>query len=429
MKTELVDVSDTRKNLVVEIPADRVDAELSLVTSRYGKAARLPGFRPGKVPAKVIRQRFKGQILQDAAEHLVGHAVEDALSERGLQPIESPDIQNLVVKEGEPLTFTASFDVVPPFDPGDLSAIELRKTQAPIEDEAVGQALERLRDRAARFEPVEGGVVEAGHTAVVDLVRQGTDKDAKRGDEERHKGVSIEMGAAGNPPGFDERVLGMNVGETRSFSITYPNDYSNSDLAGGIVDYTVTLNEIKRRVVPAMDDEFAKDLGEFDSLEALRARVRGDLEAEAAEAAERQLRNDLLKKLAERVPFDVPAALLDREVDRRIEDFARRLMEQRIDPRNANIDWAAFREGQREPAADSVKSAMVLDEIARREQMTVSEADLEAELARYAEGAGRSVAAVRARLQQDGELPRLAAGLRREKAVAWALGKARIVTI
>ena len=179
MKTELVDVSDTRKNLVVEIPADRVDAELSLVTSRYGKAARLPGFRPGKVPAKVIRQRFKGQILQDAAEHLVGHAVEDALSERGLQPIESPDIQNLVVKEGEPLTFTASFDVVPPFDPGDLSAIELRKTQAPIEDEAVGQALERLRDRAARFEPVERGVVETGHTAVVDLVRQGTDKDGK----------------------------------------------------------------------------------------------------------------------------------------------------------------------------------------------------------------------------------------------------------
>ena len=132
-------------------------------------------------------------------------------------------------------------------------------------------------------------------------------------------------------------------------------------------DYTVTLHEIKRRVVPALDDEFAKDLGEFDSLEALRARVRGDLEAEAAEAADRQVRTDVLKKLAERVPFAVPPALVDREVDRRVEDFARRLMDQRIDPRPANIDWAAFREGQREPAADAVKSAMVLDEMARRE--------------------------------------------------------------
>ena len=429
MKTELVDVSNTRKNLRVEIPAEKVDAELTRVTERYGKAARLPGFRPGKVPAKVVRQRFRGQILQDAAEHLVGHAVEDALTERGLQPVDNPDIQNLTVKEGEPLTFTATFDVVPSFDPGDLSAIELRRTQPPVDDDAVSQTLERLRDRAARFEPVEGPTLEAGHTAVVDLVRQGTDKDGARGEEERHKAVSIEMGAAGNPPGFDDQVIGMSVGETRSFTITYPNDYSNPELAGGTVDYTVTLNEIKRRVVPALDDELAKDLGEFDSLEALRARVHEDLEAEAAEAADRQLRNDLLKKLAERVPFEVPVSLLDREVDRRVQDFARRLMDQRVDPRTTNIDWAAFREGQREPASDSVKSAMVLDEIARREQLTVTEADLDAELGRYAEAAGRSVASIRARLQQDGELPRLAAGLRREKAVAWALGKARIVTI
>jgi trigger factor len=429
MKTELVDVSETRKSLLVEIPADTLDAELVKVTTRYGRQARLPGFRPGKVPAKVIRQRFRGQILQDAAEHLVGHAVDDALTERGLQPVDSPDIQNLVVKEGEPLTFTATFDVVPPFDPGDLSTIELRRTEAPVDEEAVNQALERLRDRAARFEPVDGTIVEAGHTAVVELVRQGTDKDGTRGDEDRHQGVSIEMGASGNPPGFDEQVIGMAVGETKSFTITYPNDYSNPDLAGGTVDYTVTVKEIKRRVVPVLDDEFAKDLGEFDSLEALRARVRGDLQAEAAEAADRQLRNDLLKRLAERVPFEVPPALLDREVERRLQDFARRLMDQRIDPRTTNIDWAAFGEGQREPARDSVKSAMVLDEIARRERIVVSDEDLDTELARYADSAGRSVAAIRARLQHDGELPRVAAGLRREKAVAWALGKARIVTI
>lgn len=429
MKTELVDVSETRKDLVVEIPAERLDAEIGRVTARYSKAAKLPGFRPGKVPARVIKQRFRGEILQDAAEHLVSHAVQDALAERSVQPVDTPQVRDIVVNEGQPLTFTASFDVVPPFDPGDLSDIELRKSPVSVEDEAVDQALERLRERAARFEPVETGVLAAGQTAVVDLVRQGTDKNGERGPEDRHQAISIELGASSNPPGFDEHVLGMATGDTRQFTITYPADYANEELAGGTVDYTVTLKDVKQRVVPALDDEFAKDLGEFDSLDALRARVRADLEAEAADAAERELRNDLLKKLAERVPFEVPASLVDREVDRRVQDFARRLLDQRIDPRQTNIDWAAFRDGQKEPAIDSVKSAMALDELVRRESLTVSDEDIEAELARYAEGTGRSVAAIRARLEQDGELPRLAAGMRREKAVAWALGKARIVTI
>ncbi len=429
MKTELVDVSETRKNLVVEIPTDKVDAEITRVTTRYSKQARLPGFRPGKVPAKVVLQRFKGQILQDAAEHLVGHAVQDALAEHGVQPVEQPSIQDLSVHEGQPLKFTATFDVVPAFDPGDLSEIELRKQPVVVDEDAVNQALERLRERAARFEPVDGTAVEAGHTVVIDLVRQSTDKDGTKAPEDKHQQASIEMGAATNPPGFDEQVIGMSVGETKSFTLTYPNDYSDAALAGSTLECTVTVHEIKRRVVPALDDEFAKDLGEFESLEALRTRVRGDLEAEATESADRQVRTDLMKKLAERVPFAVPPTLIDHEVERRMQDFARRLMDQRIDPRQVNIDWAAFRQGQQDPATESVKSAMALDEIAKREALTVTEDDLAAELDRYAEGTGRSAASIRARLEQDGELPRLAAGLRREKAVTWALGKAKIVSI
>jgi trigger factor len=429
MKTELVDVTETQKSLVIEIPTEQVDAEIGRVAARYGQSVRLPGFRPGKVPPRMIRQRFRGQILQDVAEHLVPHAVEDALRERGVHPVEAPDIHDLRVEEGQPLTFTATFEIVPPFDPGDVSGIELRRQPSDIEDAGVDQALERLRQRAARFEPVDGGVVGEGHTAVADVVRQATASDGTRGNAERIDRASIELGAPANPPGFDAQVLGMTPGETRRFAITYPNDHVAQALAASTVEYAVTLREIKRRVVPDLDDELAKDLGDFDSLEVLRARVREDLEHEAAEAAERQLRADLLKKLADRVPFVVPVSLVDREVDRRVQDFARRLVEQKIDPRQANIDWTAFRQAQRESATETVKSAMVLDEIARRESLGVTEADLEVEFARYAEGTGRSAAAIRARLQQDGELPHLVAGLRREKAVRWALSHARIVTI
>ena len=426
MKAELVDVNETRRDLTIEVPSDVVDEAIGHAAAKLGRSARIPGFRPGKVPANVIRQRFKPQIMQDVAEHLVAKAVGDALVEKGVEPIATPDIKDLVLEEGKPLTFKASFDVVPAFDPGDLGSIEATEPPVNVDDEAVNQALERLRDRNARYEAVESGVVETGHTVTLSLERQGTDKDGKTGDREKHDHVNIELGAPSNPPGFDEQVIGLTPGATKTFTLTYPADYTIPELAGGTVDYTVTLKEIKKRVVPALDDEFAKDLGEFDSLDALRAHVRHDLEHEARHASERQLRQDVMKQLASRVPFAVPESLVEREIDRRLEDFARRLMEQRIDPRQANIDWNAFRDGQRTPATEAVASAIVLDEIARRDRIEVTEDDIDSELQSYADRTGHSVAAIKARLQKDDELGRLAAGLRREKTVKHVLSQAKI---
>jgi len=426
MKAELVDVNETRRDLSIEVPSEVVAEAIGHAAAKLGKQARIPGFRPGKVPSNVIRQRFKPQIMQDVAEHLISKAVGDALIEKNVEPIGTPDIKDLVLEEGKPLTFKASFDVVPSFDPGDLSTIEATEPSRAVEDEAVNQSLEQLRERNARFEAVEGGSVEAGHTVVVGLERQGTDKDGKTGEVDKHEQVNIELGAPSNPPGFDAEVIGMTPGSSKSFTITYPEDYAIPELAGGTVNYTVNLKEIKKRVVPALDDELAKDLGDFASLEDLRKRIREDLEHEAMHAAERQVRQDVMKQLASRVPFPVPASLVDREIDRRLEDFARRLMEQRIDPRQANIDWNAFREGQRAPATEAVGSAIVLDEIAKREQIEVTEEDMNAELQRYADQTGHNLASIRARLQKDGELGRLAAGLRREKAVAHVMSKAQI---
>jgi trigger factor len=428
MKTELVDVNETRKNLMIEIPSDIVDAEISKVASRYGKQARLPGFRPGKVPPRVVRQRFKSEIMHDVAHHLVEHAMEDALAERGVEPVDTPEIRDLKLEEGQALTFKAEFDVLPTFDPGEFGGIEVRRTPVSIEDSAVDRALEQLRDRAARFEPVEDSVVGAGHTVVLDIERQGFDQDHQAGEKTTHEKVPVEIGAAANPPGFDTELIGLASGSSKSFRLRFPDDYSVPELAGTDVDYTVAVHDIRQRVVPTLDDEFAKDLGEFDNLEALRARVRQDLEAEAREAAERQVRADVLKKLAERVPFALPASLIDREVDRRIEEFARRLMDQRIDPRKANIDWTAFRDAQREPATEAVASALVLDEVARREDIGVSETDIDGELEKYSARSGLTVPAVRARLEDEGALERLAAGLRREKALLRVMDRVTIVT-
>ena len=200
------------------------------------------------------------------------------------------------------------------------------------------------------------------------------------------------------------------MGATKSFTTHYPADYPIGELANTDVSYTVTVKDIKRRVLPELDDEFAKDLGEFETLDALRARVREDLEHEARHAAERDVRAALMKQLAARVPFEVPASLVERELDRRLEEFARRLMDQNVDPRQAGIDWSAFRESQREVAREAVAGAIVLDEVARREQLEVSAEEIGA--GDWAlRGADRPDAGGRARGARKGR--RTVAGLRR----------------
>jgi len=439
MKTEFVDVNETRKTLAVEIESTVVDDEIDKVARDYGKAARIPGFRPGKVPAKVVRQRFRDQILHDVAHGLIPRAVDEALRERGVEPVDTPDIKDVVLEEGQPLKFTAIFETVPPIDPGDYATIELKRAGLNVEDAAVAQALEGLRERSARYEPVEGRGVEPGDSVLMDLVRTAnadapsivlTDADAAAVPEkktDRHDSVTVDIGATANPPGFDEQLLGLEPGTQKSFDIRYPDDYAVTELAGTTVNYEVTVKAIRKRIVPELDDEFAKDLGDFASLDALKARVREDLEHEATHEAEREVRAELMKQLATRVTFEVPKALLEREIDRRVEEFVRRLMDQQIDPMKTNINWEEFRERQNDAAAEAVRGALVLDEVARREQVAVAAEEIDAEIARYAERTGRTPAAVRARLEKEGGIGRLYAGLRRERAIDFLLSRATIV--
>jgi len=421
MKAELTDINDTRKDLKVEIPTDIVNAGIDRLARDYSRRARVPGFRPGKAPARVIKQRYKSEILHDLMHDLIPRAVDDALRERGMEALDTPDIRDVNVEENQPLTFTASFDTVPPFETGDYASLTLRQQPTVVAEEAVDHAMERLRERAARYEPVEGRNVEHGDTVTVDLKR----KDAQ-GQTDAHNDVAIELGAKANPPGLDEQLLGLTAGAAKAFTLHYPADYAITELANQDVEYDVTVKSVKRRVLPSLDDEFAKDLGDFENLAALRAKVREDLEHEARHAAEREVRGELMKQIAARLPFEVPASLIERELDRRLEDFARRMMEQGIDPREAGIDWQAFRQSQRDPAVEAAASALYLDQLARQERIDVTAEEIDQEVAHYAERTGRTPAAVRAALEKEQGLSRIAAGLRREKSVAFLRSRATI---
>jgi len=421
MKTEFADVSETRKTVTIEIPPEEVDAEIDRVARDYAREVRLPGFRKGKVPASVIKRRFREQILHDVSHTLIPRAVQSALQERGIEPVDSPSVKDVTLAEGQPLTFTAAVETVPPFDPGDLSTIAITRTREAVTDAAVDQALDQIRQRAARYEPVEGRPAADGDTVVMDL-----DRRSGEGEPERNEGVSVELGAAGNPPGFDEQVAGMSPGETKTFDVTFPQDYPIPEMAGAVATYTVAVKELRRRTLPELDDEFARDLGEFDSLAALRDRVKGDLKAQATDTAERDVRQALLKQLAERVSFEPPQSLVDGELDRRLQELVEQMMAQSVDPRQAGVDWGQFRESQRDNARQAVRSALALDEVARREDIQVTAEDVDKEIERFAERAQRTADAIRAQLEKEGRISSLYTGLRREKAVELALGRARI---
>jgi trigger factor len=439
MKTEFTEVSETRKNLSFEVPSDVVRSEIDRVAKGYSRTARVPGFRQGKVPANVVKQRYKDQILYDVAQDLIPRVVNDALHERGLEPVATPDIRDVVIEEGQPLTFVADFETVPPIDPGEYAGLTVRKPPAVLEVGAVDQALERLQQRAARWHPVEDRPAAAGDTLLLDLTRTrrtsvieipGEGRPAKGGIDDKPEAlqnVTVELGAPNNAPGFDQHLSGTSVADARSFTVTYPAQYEMPELAGATVDYDVTVKGIRRKELLPLDDEFAKEVSELETLEELRQRIKEDLQHEAEHEADHQVRHELLQQLSSRMKSP-PDVLVEREVDRRLEELVRRLMEQGVDPMKANIDWQQFREAQRQPAVETVKGTLVLDEIARREQIDAADADVAKEVERFAERSGRTPAAVRAALEKEGGLDRVRSGVRREKTMSWLIEKANIIS-
>jgi trigger factor len=427
MKSELRDVGACRKELAVEIPATTVDAAIDRISRRYGRSVKVQGFRPGKVPARVVRARFHDRILRDVAQDLIPEAVDEAVAEQGLQPVAAPEIRDVEVDDGKPLTFTALLETVPEIDPGDYTAFTLRQKPVTVDAGVVEQAVDRLRQGRAQLEPVTERPAERGDVLTIDLERRLPDQPGTA--PEHLQGVRVEVGSDANPPGFDDELVGLETGATRSFTVTHAENDAVRRLAGRQASYAIEVKNVQRPVLPDLDDEFARSIGKFDDLAALRAQVDTDLRAQAEAEARNEVRQDLLRQLANRVTVEVPEALIARELDRRVEQVARRLLEERVDPREARIDWDAFREQQRASATDTVRGTLVLDTIADREEIEVTGGDVDQEVERQAALSGRTPQAVRALLEKDGGIRRFRAGLRREKAIALLMKRATIVSL
>ena len=411
MKVDYVEESSVKKALSFEVEPETVQAEIDSRARELARRVKLPGFRPGKVPVEVVKQRFKDEILGEAAEAIVNKVVFDELDGRGLKPLAPPRVEEVKLEEGQPMSFKAVFETLPLVELPDWKGLRVTAKGAAVTDEDVVKEVDRLREEAARYDAVdEDRETRTGDFVLLDLVW--TPKDGGKGG--RDENALIEVGNAGNHPDMNKGLEGLRAGETREIEVAWGEDAA-PQIAGKTVRYTVTLKGIKKKVVPERDDEFAKDLGEFDSLAALEDKIRKQLSAAEERRSDRDVKGALVEALVAKASFEVPDALVERHMSARTENLVRGLAYQGIDPRKMGVDWKQYRESTREESVKAARADILLDEIARREGVEVRDAEIDAEVTRSADRSGRSKEQVRAQMTKDGDLHALASRIREEK--------------
>jgi trigger factor len=427
MQVTVSRLSPVEVSLRIVLAKEKVDAELDRAFQKLGRDAQIRGFRKGKVPRPVLKQYFGGQVASDVFRKMIDETLPGAIRDQKLEVIGQPRVE----AESDLLStaewaYTAQVEVRPDMSGIDLGALKLTRKVYAVGDKELDVALQQKREENATLRtPDPMRPVQETDTATFDVAIL---VDGAELAEFGAKGRTVEIGRNTLIKEIDDGLRGMSPGDVKEVPVTFPETHRQKELAGKAGSFRLTLTTIQEKVLPELDDEFAKDLGEFDSLAALKDRIRADMQQEAEDNAKRDVRSDLMRQLAQRISFELPTSLVEREIDRRLEEMARQLMAQKIDPRQAGIDWGQFREAQREPAREAVSSALVLDEIARREQITVAAEDVDKEIEQFATRAGRTPAALRAQLEKEGGIARLSAGLRREKAVDLAKSRAKIAS-
>jgi trigger factor len=422
LKVEYAEETPVRKSLSFEIDASVVDQEIADRAKDYAKKLKLPGFRAGKVPTHVVKQRFKANLLEDVAEKLVNKVVFEEIEGRGLKPLASPKVVDLKIDENQPLTFRAVFETLPIVELPDWRGLRAKARQANVQDADVERELEGLRENAAQYEPVEGRAIETGDFVVGDL----SWRSASGGKPRRNENALFEVGSAEMNKDLSAALLGASPGETKQVRVKYEPKAGEETAPAEEIDYTIAIKAIKKKVLPALDDDFAKDLGEFGSLQELREDVRKKLVAAEQRKIDRELKGALVDALVEKSELEVPEALVERHMTARAENAVRGLAMQGIDPRTIGVDWRQYRDGQREESVKAAKADILLDEIARREAVDATDLEMDAEISRLAERLKKSKEATRAQMEKEGELAGLRARIREEKVLDLLKSNARV---
>jgi trigger factor len=410
-------VSNTKREIDIKVPAQEVSRETETLIQKYQKLARIPGFRSGHAPASIIRQRFKQEIQNDVVDALVPKYFRKETERQGLIPVSQPRVTDLHVHEGEGLHFKASFEVMPEIKVEGYKELRAEHPEVFVTDPEVDDSLNALREQKATFAPVEGRAISDGDYAQVSL--DGTPKEEDENTKPVHMDdVLVEIGGKNTMPEFTENLRGTSAGDERSFDVHYPDDFSDERLRGKTFAYKVKVNAIKQKSLPELNDDFAKELGEFTSIDEVRQKIREGMEHERRHNAERESKDKLLSELVRRNEFEIPEALVERQIDVRLDRGLRALASQGMRSEDMKkLDFARLRAGQHDQAVQEVKASLLLEKIADEEKIEVGDDEIDREVEALAKQTNQAPDDIRARLTRDGALDRIRNRIRNEKAL------------
>ena len=421
------DESPTRTTLDIEVPAEEVERTYAAVSRAFAKKANMPGFRRGHVPEHLVQQRFSGEIREEVVERLLPVALSSAIREKDLSILGHPRVDKLEWNPPGPIRFSAHLDLKPAVDPGEYKEIPVEDVSVEPTEEEIDRVLERIRESHAEFHPIEGRPAAAGDYAVADIAGRFVEilEPGQNPRTFRDEKITLEVGHADSMPEINEALTGSAVGETRTFRKTFPDDFPNENFKGKTVDYEVTLAALKEKRLPPVDDDFARAVAQAESAEKLRDGIRANLRAEKESARRRKFRQDILGTILSRAEVPAPEVLVESEVEASLREYARYLAANGLDPKEA--DWEKIREDARPGAERRVREYLVLDAVARREDISVTETELDAEIKRAAARRGVETSELRERLVKNDGLDVLRDEMRLSRTLDLLISAARVL--
>jgi trigger factor len=403
------------RELNIDVPTEDVSKTYRRVTGNYRKYARIPGFRPGKAPESVIQKKFASEIRKEVIDSLLPERFNKAVNELGVRPVGQPQVTELAVEDGKPLHVKAVFEYLPEFSIDGYQGVTVPKPSVEVTDEEFQQEIERLRDSQATIEPVEEDrALVDGDWAQISYqgqIEAEADAPPIQGEDSL-----VEIGGKETVQAFSDALRGAKAGQELKAEVVYPADYAEPRLAGKTVAYELTVKGIKKRTLPELNDEFAKELGNYETYTELESGVRQYLSSRKRRGVENETKDQLFAALAERFPFPVPESLVQEQIDARLERGLRALAAQGMPTEQMRkMDFGRLRAAQRDGAVAEVKTSLLLDRISQQENITVSDEEMDHELQMAALQSREPLDALKVRLTQDGGLARIREQLRREK--------------
>lgn len=413
----------SKQEVEITVALEEIERETTSVIAGVRKKARLPGFRPGKAPESLIRTRFRSEIEKDVLEHVIPKAFRKKAEEEHWEVVGTPNVTDVHFHAGEPLKFKAEFEVAPQFELGEYAGIEVPYAEPQVSDEDVANRLESIRERKAEYVNEDPRPLADGDYAVVAIESiSGVEGEPVKSDE-----MVLHLGDAETLPAFTENLRGVSPGEEREIEVSYPEDYGQERLAGKTILFRVEVKGVRRKEMPELNDEFARDLGDYQNLEEVRDAVRRSIHAERESAARGESVAKLLDRLVETHEFEVPEAYVDRQIEGNVERQLREIAGQGVDPRQLKLDWEKIREAHKDRAIKDVRASLILEKIADREAIHATQDEVDREIQRVAKQQREPAAAIRMKFEKDGTIGRIAGRIRTDKVLNFLFENAKKV--